>query len=307
MEDDQRKLALVFIDGNANGIIIATEPDTSVYVLKTPRTLVPKTNYSEKYPKVCEPGVYLLNGEKEGKRYAYIGQAGNVAERVKTHLKKDWWTDAILFTMKITVAHAKYFESRLISEARRVNKVTLDNVADSILPANIESDRPWLDRHFAKIISMILPVLGVDYFVDESRVEKPVQQERPPLEAGAAHPEGPMDSPIFELGAATARQVGDKFVVYNGSTAAKEWKQNGKSYESLFNELKDSHVLEELGDHRVFSRDYAFDSASAAASVVNGFPSSGPQYWRVRGQNKTLRQWESEQVDAVEGIAPASN
>ena len=311
MADNPRTLDLVFVDGNANGIIIAREPGWTAYVLKAPRIRILEALKIDP-EKVGSPGVYVLVGENEGKRHAYIGQAENVAERVRQHLpKKSWWENAVLFTMPddvMNVAHAKYFESRLITEAGRIKKATLDNHVDAALPKIVERERIWLDKFFERFVSIFLPTLGVDDFVDESRVEKPREQERPAGEAGAIYPEGPMVSPIFELEGARARQIADKFVVEKNSHAAKEWQKDPfQSYGPLFNKLKDSHVLEEDGDHRRFSRDYAFNSESAAASVVKGFPCSGPQYWRVKGQNKTLRQWEREQVDAVEGSAPGSN
>lgn len=209
----------------------------------------------------------------------------------------------------MNVAHAKYFEARLISEARRIKKATLDNDVDSNRPTFAEIDRRWLDRSLEKFISMIAPILRVDDFVDESRIEKPFQQERPPREAG------PMELPIFELEVsengkrAIARQIGDKFVVEKNSAAAKDWHQKGSypSYARLFDELVKQGVLKQDGDYRLFSRDYAFDSASAAASVVKGGPRTGPNAWRVRGQRKTLKQWENEQVEAVRASVSASN
>lgn len=62
-------------------------------------------------------GVYFLFNTEQTK--VYVGQSGtSSSDRLDQHLKKkDWWTDAIVFTTKtddITPTHAKIIESRFI-------------------------------------------------------------------------------------------------------------------------------------------------------------------------------------------------
>ena len=55
-------------------------------------------------------------------------------------------------------------------------------------------------------------------------------------------------------------------------------------------------VLRQEDGHRVFAEDYPFRSPSAAAVVVNGRPTSGPTEWKVKGENRTYKEWEADRL-----------
>jgi hypothetical protein len=79
----------------------------------------------------CYTGVYLLFGEQDGDPLMYVGEGEDISERIRNHdAKKDWWTSAIFISSAantLNKAHVKYLEARLIEEARRVGKITLEN------------------------------------------------------------------------------------------------------------------------------------------------------------------------------------
>ena len=68
-------------------------------------------------------------------------------------------------------------------------------------------------------------------------------------------------------------------------------------------------VLAPHGETCVFTSDYAFGSASAAAAVVCGRPSNGTLEWKVKGEGTTYKEWEARQLGAeppLAAIVPAA-
>jgi hypothetical protein len=55
-------------------------------------------------------------------------------------------------------------------------------------------------------------------------------------------------------------------------------------------------VLQEQGDHCVFTQNYVFKSPSAAAAVVNGRTANGTMEWRLEGGAVTYKDWEAAQL-----------
>ncbi len=92
-----------------------------------------------------------------------------------------------------------------------------------------------------------------------------------------------------------------EFVVQAGSTARREWAGVGtesSGYAMLHGELARTGVLAPQGEACVFTSDYAFGSASAAAAVVCGRPSNGTLEWKVKGEGTTYKEWEARQLGA---------
>ena len=113
-------------------------------------------------------GIYLLTGtdQETGKPAIYIGEAENIRSRIKSHMDKDFWNQAIFFVSKdenLTKAHIRYLEGRLIDLCRKAERALVTNGQSSgaKLP---ESDREDMEVFLEKICQL-LPVLGVDLFV----------------------------------------------------------------------------------------------------------------------------------------------
>ena len=76
-------------------------------------------------------GIYILTGSDPTTNAprAYIGEAEVIRERLRQHKSKEFWVSAIVFVSKdenLTKAHVRYLESRLLSEAAKVNRFTLE-------------------------------------------------------------------------------------------------------------------------------------------------------------------------------------
>lgn len=297
-----RSLELFFIDGKPEGMLTAEVFNWTGHVLMTPRTQISE---ALKRKEARYTGVYLLFGEQDGEPLTYIGEAEDIGDRIRTHdTSKDWWTSAILITSTanaLNKAHVKYLEARLIEEAREVSKITLENGTTPSRPSLSEAEQANMEA-FLDNVWMVLPALRIDSFLKRTR-----PMVTPPQTA-----EMPEATPVFELRtkkgsiniSATAKLMNGEFVVQAGSTARKEW--IGKAYADstygkLYHDLIRSGVLVDQGNVRVFSENYAFNSTSAAGSVVTGRSTAGTSAWKVQGSGKTYKEWEADTLAREQG------
>src|SRR6266487_2094768 len=154
-------------------------------------------------------GVYILSGTDplSGLPRAYIGEAEIIRERLKQHKTKEFWVSAIAFVSKdenLTKAHVRYLENRLLIDAEKVGRFTLEQnqAGGSRLP---ESDREDMEVFLSRI-HQLLPVLGSDLLI--------------PIAQVAAKPQSGGLLFCRRKGAeARGHRTPDGFVVLRGSTA----------------------------------------------------------------------------------------
>lgn len=287
-----RSLELYFVDGRPDGMLTAEVFNWTGHVLMAPRTQI---SAALARPEARYTGVYLLLGEHEGSPLAYIGEAEDISARIRNHDgQKDWWTSAVLVTSaanNLNKAHVKYLEARLIEEARSVGRMALDNGNTPGRPSLNEAAQANMEG-FLDYLFMVLPALRIDLFLSNKRPDK-------------IEPLGvtPSTNPVFELVSrkygltATAILEGGEFIVQSGSLARLQWiGTEDHSYSQQHGELMRMGVLEPKGEHCVFTSNYAFKSASAAAAAVNGRASNGTLDWKLRGSSQTYKDWEAEQL-----------
>ena len=288
-----KSLQLYFIDGRPEGMVTAEVFNWTGHVLVAPRTQI-STALSRR--EACHTGVYLLLGEREGEPVAYVGEAEDVSARIRSHdAVKDWWDSAVIMTShsnSLNKAHVKYLEACLVQEARAIDRVLLDNSNAPARPNLSEADQANMET-FLEHLFMILPALRIDVFVSNKRPAE-IGTEPVRLESGQ----------LFELLSpkrglkATAVLQGGEFVVQAGSLARLKWAERGSkhSYSKLHAELVRTGVLRGEGRHCVFTENYAAKSPSAAAAVISGRPTNGRIAWKVKGEKRTYKQWEAEQL-----------
>lgn len=292
-----RSLELYFIDDRPDGMLTAEVFNWTGHVLCSPRTRLAD---ALKRREASQTGVYILTGERNGEPLAYIGESENISDRIRSHdANKEWWSRVVFISTSADVlnkAHAKYLEARLVENARKVNRITLENgntpPRSSLSEAGQANMEAFLDQ-----LLMVLPAIGVDFFVEYTRAKK--------------HPELQKEdttSPSFELKvnkyqiSATATLIDGDFLVDKGSFARLKWVGEGDwdaGYAKLHQELLNKGVLKPDGDLCVFTSDYAFRSTSAAAAVVTGRPASGPASWKLRKDGRTYKEWEADQISDV--------
>src|SRR4051812_36223845 len=113
-----RSVRLFLADGGPHGIVVAEIGNWSGKVLTGPRARLPALLAR---PEVSRTGVYILLGpdpERADGQLAYIGEADDVAARVRNHLRSETkdFADRFAFVVSadeaLTKAHVRYLEGR---------------------------------------------------------------------------------------------------------------------------------------------------------------------------------------------------
>ena len=271
-------------------------------------------------------GVYILLGEENDKQLAYIGRADGsdsddgdgIGKRLLHHSRikdKEWCERAILIveTGKVlTPTYVKYLESRLIQIANDVGKVPLQNMQIPKLPQLTNAHSKMIKDDFLEKLFVILDRLHVDIFTGWQNCISKQESEISPVDEKLIS----SDIPIFELISKHADHYkanlryevegkDEKFTVLKGSYARGEWTGNvdyGRDKDKI-NSLKLDGILKETPDKRWrFEKDYSFNYISAAAKVIVGRNANGYTEWKVKGENKTFREWKAEVTIKVGSI-----
>ncbi len=227
-------------------------------------------------------GVYFLTGtDPETNRSAiYIGEAECVRDRVKSHLSTDFWNNITFFITKdenLTKAHIKYIEGRLIDVARSVERSVVKNSQGSgaKLP---ESDREEMEVFLEKM-QQVLPVLGVDAFVQTSSITEEEKEE----DLLSCNIKG-----LKASGYLTPNGI----VVLKGSQAVLEERDSAKKWPSVLvqrNKLIEEGALINENNAYIFTKDVEFSSPSSAAATIHGGSANGLTAW-VNSDGKQLKQ-----------------
>jgi hypothetical protein len=287
-ENIGRSLELFFIDGKPDGMLTAEVFNWTGHLLVTPRTQI---RQALSRSQSSYTGVYLLVGDEQDRPKLYVGEGENIATRIRSHeSNKDWWTKCILITSQannLHKAHVQYLEARLVQEANKSGIIDLDNSTTPNFPTLSESAKANMES-FLDYLFMVLPAVRIDLFL---------KKVRPKIEKGKTN----ADDPEFELRVkkenilANAILVDGEFVVQEGSLARSEWVGgDSHNYSKLYAELSTAGVIKQHGDTKVFTTNYAFSSTSAAGAMITGRATAGPIAWKLKGTNKTYRDWEQD-------------
>lgn len=258
-------IKLFLVHGSPNGLRTAELSNWSGKAIAAPRTEVSDLLKREE---ISNPGFYLLTGvdPESGDRAIYIGEAENVANRLKSHATKDFWNAATVFVSKdenLTKAHIRYLEGALIERANSNSAALVMNSVNSgaRLP---ESDAAEMDVFLEKCLQL-LPVLGIPDFsekVDQFSESKDL-----------------LYCKIKGL-TATGKRTASGFIVFAGSKAVLEHRPSAKRMRDKREQLIEKGLLVEKDGHLVFVKDIEFGSPSTAGSVVRGGNTNGLTNWK---------------------------
>src|ERR1035437_5588984 len=265
--------------GDAKSLRTAEISNWTGKAIAAPRTELEELLTREELDKA---GVYILSGNDPitNAPPAYIGEAVVIRERLKQHKTKEFWISAIVFVSKdenLTKAHVRYLESRLLAEAAKINRFTLEQnqAGGSRLP---ESDREGMEGFLARIREL-LPVLGSDILA-------PIAQP-----TAKAQPGGVLFCRI-KGAEARGQRTANGFVVFQGSTAVLDERPSAESYPYAVAQRKqliaDGTLIEKDG-FLTFAKDSEFTSPSAAAAVLHGGSANGLVAWKNK-DGKSLKQ-----------------
>ena len=260
---------------------------------------------SELQEMIERPGAYILMGGDDAdiEREAYFGESEDLYDRLKTHNStkgtKEFWEDTIVLVSKdanLTKGHARYVESRLLSDAQGNPRWKLPNRQK---PSSAAGRLPLADRvdmeKFVTEAKILVGVLGCDIF-RSVRIKPEQSTASNQLDSGQ-----PTERFFFSGRGYDAKMrlsPSGHFIVEVGSNARKAL---APAIPNTIKKLRESMV--ERGDLRsndsslVFTSDYSFSSVTAAASVVSGFSVSGRDAWK-NDEGQTYGEWEASQSDS---------
>ncbi len=272
-------IKLFLCKGSSSGLRTAEISNWSGKAVACSRAELDKLSRREE---ANRPGVYILigNDTETDEPAAYVGEAEEVGKRLKQHLGKEFWNQVIAFVSKdenLTKAHIKYLEGKLIELGLSVGKGVILNGQNSgaRLP---ESDQAEMDIFLDRLLK-ILPILGTNLF---SRIMKESLSE-----------DDQLDTLICKIKglAAQGQRTENGFVVLKGSQAVLEPRKSAKRARVHREELVEKAILQQSGDHYVFTRDYEFSSPSRAATMVRGGNSNGLACWKSK-DGRSLKELE---------------
>jgi hypothetical protein len=299
-----RTIQLFLVDGSPTGLRIASIHGwTGSVIVSTQSTFDRLLQRAE----VDRTGIYILQGPDSDnlRSRVYIGEADSVRNRIsESVMKRDFWETAVVVTTSdgaLTKGHVRYLEARLIDMVKTAGRAALDNAQ---LP---DADRRWLpeaDRAnmeaFLADLGVILPVIGVDIMRPLPRVPKNGPSGSGSPSAVSARFEVRHKSGIK----ATAVEEDGEFVVLEGSEALKDPGYSRNSYRKLREVLIADDVLVPAADGQRyrFTRDYAFNSPSAAGSVVLDRNTNGRTRWFVVDSELNYHEWQQGKAASADAI-----
>jgi len=270
-------IKLFLVHGSPSGLRTAELSNWSGKAVAAPRT---ELSDLLKRDELGSPGIYVLTGvdADTGDNSIYVGEAENVASRLKGHAGKDFWSAATVFVSKddnLTKAHIKYLEGKLIQLATESgSSIVVNSVSSGAkLP---ESDASEMDVFLEKTLQL-LPVLGVNDF-------------NRPLVSSAA--DGNLLFCKIKGLIAQGKRTANGFVVFAGSQAVLKHRPSAIESRKWREELVEKGVLKKQADTLVFTKDHEFGSPSTAGSVIRGGSTNGLTAWK-NSSGESLKQVEA--------------
>jgi hypothetical protein len=309
-----RSINIFLLDGDPNGIRVAQISMSTIQAVAFRRNKLREVR--ETFPEVERPGVYILIGEDDGepdRQLAYIGESEAIGERLAYWRSnengrdaKTFWTDTVVLISKdenLTKSHARYVEACLIRAVGANPRWMLPNTKTPSLDAGKLplQDRAAMDE-FVDQTKTLVGALGSDLFREMRG--KPVQAVSGVNDTtGDTQPGGTDEVRFFFRGQGFSAEMklsssGDFVVLAQSKARVKTTATIPRGTRALRNTLLETGVLEEDGDFLVFTSDYSFSSASAAAAAVIGASANGRIHWKLP-DGRTYADWEARQDNGV--------
>lgn len=289
-----KKISIFLVDGVPQGMRMAEVGNWTGLALVSPRTELSRLGQRKE---VRRTGVYILLGPSDlsaSGLQVYVGEGDDVWARLRSHDdSKDFWTWVVIFVSKddnLTKAHVRWLEAALVRDMSSAKRVELKNgnepFGGSLPEADVADMEAFIDH-----VRLLLPTLGADVFMSTA----------PSIRKDAKAGELVLELKWEDCEAKCVVRDGT-FIVQRGSTArTTEVPSLGDSIRRTRQALRENGVLVPVGGNPQlyrFEQDYAFDSPSAAASVVSGTGLNGRVSWKVKGRNLTYKAWEEQQLAA---------
>lgn len=286
--------------GDPAGIRIAELTTRTVRVIDVPRPLLSEFKKREEFHRV---GVYFLFGPGDDDDIqCYIGQSGDVGERLQQHVKgKEFWTRALVavsLTNTWTSTHATYLEWQSIDRAQAYGRVSLQNGNSGGQPHTPDPLKADCQEFF-ETIGVLLTTLGQPVLdpLGRSAPKTTDAESQPDLPADSTAPPHPI---VFHLTGAGCDARGyslpEGFLVLAGSRGRLQ--TTPSIHDRLVRQrerlLNDGTMTVE-GDQVEFLKDCLFNSPSSAGGVLRGRVTNGRNDWQTE-DGRTLGTVEEEDL-----------
>jgi len=268
----QKVITVLLPEGEPNGLKIVQLAGWVGEVLIVPRGKIGKLLERQE---TQYPGIYFLFGEGEdpNKPLAYIGQSGNVCNRIKTQAgDKDYWNTAVVFVGGLEGGDVKYLEQRCFEIAKLSGRCEIRNNQNPEGSKLSEFKQISTDQYLENI-QFLLSAFGFPIFQTVPKKSK-----------------GDIFYCVGEnMDAKGALMESGEFIVYKDSIARQKERPALHNYTRVLRkQLESEGSLKKLDeDKMIFTRDYIFKSPSAASEVIKATPSNGWTSWVSEG-GKTL-------------------
>lgn len=269
-----KSIELFLVNGTAESLITAELSNWNGKAIKIPRTEVAACTRED----IAGAGVYFLFcKEDDGMDSVYIGEAENVLERLKQHLRDSqsgketyYWNTAVVFVGNdLNKALIRYLEDRFVKLARECNRyhvLTKNTYANTVLKeSNIATMEEFIDN-----VKIVINTLGYKVLVPMPEVTDETKYLF--CKGSGASAKG-----FLSAGGLTVLK-GSK--VSAGTVPSLETK--GKSYYNLRKRLEEDGIIVD----GLFTQDYEFNAPSAASAVVLGHTSNGNVDWKTADGKK---------------------
>lgn len=265
-------IELFLVNGTADSLITAELSNWNGMAVKIPRVELSSCNNDD----ITKPGVYFLFcKEDDGSDSVYIGEAENVQERLKQHVRdyqsdKEtyYWNTAVIFVGRdLNKAMIRYLENQFVQiarESKRYLVLTKNTYQNTVLK---DSQKAVMEE-FIDNVKTLINALG--YKVLEPLVQADLSSRK-------------IDDEVLYItsGSVNARGMvtSEGFVVLSGTTVNETTAQSlSPGMLKLRKDLLDSTKVENL----TTIEDILFSSSSAAADFVLGYSASGPRSWKAK-------------------------
>ena len=274
-------IELFLVNGTADSLITAELSNWNGLAVKIPRVELSSCNNDD----ITKPGVYFLFcKEDDGSDSVYIGEAENVQERLKQHVRdyqseKEtyYWNTAVIFVGRdLNKAMIRYLENQFVQiarESKRYLVLTKNTYQNTVLK---DSQKAVMEE-FIDNVKTLINALGY-------KVLEPLVQ--------ADLPSSKIDDEVLYITSGSVNARGmvttEGFVVLSGTTVNETTAQSlSPGMLKLRKDLLDSTKVENL----TTIEDILFSSSSAAADFVLGYSASGPRSWKAKN-GRTLKEIE---------------
>ncbi len=293
-----KQLRLFLPDGTASGPRYYELVNWTGQALLIPVSRI-KELISGEWPEFEGPGVYCVRGlSEDGHPRLYIGESDGVAKLVQTHPATVGFevSDILLFASKdgnLTKTHVLWLETQLIQRAVQAKRITITNSKQPALRLLPKPEEATM-MEFISNLELVAQTAGFAYF---SEVKTKPSKKITGFEMLY------LTMPMVGL-KATATRTDEGLLVHAGSDAAPVASPTlGKGYASQREELIDKGALVSDGIKLRFTVDTPFAASSAAAAIIAGSPTSGPDKWKNTSGKKLRDILKNEQANQAEDPA----